>query len=330
MKIGIEVTCGAPTVAGAPAARQRLNHFHGRLARTEREGFPMRRSASVALALCSLALVATGCGGSGSPTSPGTGFSCPTPAGGTVTVCGQISDVETGDTLQAAGATGAPCDSTPSADGPCSIQIQFYDATAFAANPATATPVVPTHLYMDDLGRYRAEDLTPPAGGYLAVALDDAGGTSDRHRLTAVVTPVVAGTSQMLRAFVTRRQTDTAWTTSAGLSGSTFADRGVIAAIFRYQEIGRAGVTITRNGTTVPADDYYFVDAGQTLSTADSAGPTGASGAVLLLNSGLVQHSGTGGEPTSCQWPSRPAASIPGVVFVQLMDAQTGVGASCP
>ena len=301
-----------------------------KIAVEEPEGFPMPRSNWFALMLCGLALIAIGCGGSDSPTSPGGAFSCPTPASGKVTVCGQISDIETGDSLQAVGATGAPCDSTPSADGPCSIQIQFYDPVAFATNPATATPVVPTRLYVDDRGRFRGEDLTPPAGGYLAVALDDAGGTSDRHRLTAVVTSVVAGTSQMLRAYVTRRQTDTAWTASAGLSGSTFADRGVIAAIFRYQGVGRAGVTITRSGSAVPADDYYFVDAGQTLSAVDSAGPTGASGGVLLLNSGLVQHGGTGGEPSSCQWPSRPAASIPGVVFVLLMDAQTGAGASCP
>ena len=284
----------------------------------------------VAPILCGLALVSLGCGGSESPTSPGTAFNCPTPAAGKFTVCGQITDVENGDSLQAAGASGTPCGSTPSDAGPCSVQLQFYDAVAFAADPATATPVVPTHLYLDDLGRYRAEDLTPPAGGYLAITVDDAVGTGARHRRTAVVTPAVAGTSQTLRAFVTRRQTDTAWTTSAGLSGSTFADRGVIAAIFRYQGLGRAGVTITRNGTTASADDYYFVDAGQTLSAADSTGVTGASGGVLLLNSGLVQHSGSGGEPSSCQWPSRPAASIPGVVLVQFMDAQTDVGASCP
>lgn len=288
------------------------------------------RHRRVALLLGGLALVALGCGGSDSPTSPGTAFTCPTPAAGKVTVCGQITDVQSGDSLQAAGATGAQCGSTPSAAGPCSVQLQFYDAVEFAANPATATPVAPADLYVDDLGRYRAEDLTPPAGGYLAVALDDAVGTSDRHRLTAVVTPAVAGASQLLRAFVTRRQTDTAWTASAGLAGSTFADRGVLAAIFRYQGIGRAGVTITRNGTAAPADDYYFADAGQTLSAVDSAGPTGTSGGVLLLNSGLVEHSGTGGEPSACQWPSRPAAAIPGVVFVQLLNAQTADGATCP
>lgn len=290
----------------------------------------MSRSNWVALMLCGLALVAIGCGGSESPTSPGTAFSCPSPAGGTITVCGQIADVENDDSLQAAGATGAPCVSTPSADGPCSVQIQFYDAVAFAANPATATPIAPATLYVDDRGRFRAEDLTPPALGFLAIALDDAVGTTDRHRLTEVVTPVVVGAVHAVRAYVTRRQTDTAWTASAGLSGSTFADLGVIAAIFRYQGVGRAGVTITRNGTTAPADDYYVVDAGQTRSAVNSAGPTGASGGVLLLNSGLVEHSGTGGEPSSCQWPSRLAASIPGVVLVQLMDAQTGVGASCP
>lgn len=280
--------------------------------------------------LCGIAVATSACGGGGSPTSPGTAFSCSTPAGGKITVCGQIADVENDDSLQAVGATGAPCDSIPSADGPCSVQIQFYDAVAFAANPATATPIAPATLYVDDRGRFRAEDLTPPAGGYVAIALDDAVGTTDRHRLTGVVTPVVVGAFHVVRAYVTRRQTDTAWSASAGLSGSTFADLGVIAAIFRYHGVGRAGVTITRSGASAPADDYYFVDAGQTRSAVDSAGPTGASGGVLLLNSGLVQHSGTGGEPSSCQWPSRPAASIPGVVLVQLMNPQTGAGTLCP
>lgn len=282
------------------------------------------------LMLCGIALVATGCGGGGSPTSPGTAFNCPTPASGKITVCGQIVDVENDDSVQAGGATGTPCGPTPSADGPCSVQMQFYDPVAFAANPATATPIAPATLYVDDRGRFRAEDLTPPAGGYLAVAVGDAVGTTDRHRLTAVVTSVTAGTSQVLLAFVTRIPTDAAWTASAGLSASTFAQRGVIAAIFRYQGVGRAGVTITRSGAAAPADDYYFVDAGQTRTTIDSAGPTGASGGVLLLNSGLAFHSGTGGEPGSCQWPSRPAAAIPGVVLVQLMEAQTGAGALCP
>jgi hypothetical protein len=280
--------------------------------------------------LCGTAVATTACGGDDSPTSPGTDFSCPTPAGGKITVCGQIADVQNDDSLQAAGATGASCDPTPSANGPCSVQIQFYDAVAFAANPAGATPIAPATLYLDDRGRFRAEDLTPPAGGSIAIALDDAVGTTDRHRLTGVVTPVVAGASHLLRAYVTRRQTDSAWTASAGLSGSTFADLGVIAAIFRYHGVGRAGVTITRSGSAAPADDYYFVGAGQTRTAVDSAGPTGASGSVLLLNSGLVPHSGTGGEPSGCQWPSRSAASIPGVVLVQLIDAQTSGGAVCP
>lgn len=290
----------------------------------------MPRFNGATMILCALALVASGCGGDGPSTSTGGPIDCPNPASGKITVCGQINDVENDAPLEATSATGAECDSTPAADGPCSIQIQFYDAADFAANPAAATPIAPAHLYVDDHGRYRAEDLTPPAGGYVAIAVDDAVGTTDRHRTTSVVTSVAVGTFQVLRAYVTRAQTDTAWTASAGLAGPTFADRGVIAAIFRYQGVGRAGVTITRSGAPAPADDYYFLDAGQTRSAVDSSGPTGASGGALLLNSGLVQHSGTGGEPGSCQWPSRPAASIPGVVFVQLIDAETGAGAPCP
>jgi len=144
----------------------------------------MRGFLCTTMILCGTALATSACGGDDSPTSPGTDFSCPTPAGGKITVCGQIADVENDDSLQAAGATGAPCDPTPSANGPCSVQINFYDAAAFAANPAAATPIAPATLYLDDRGRFRAEDLTPPAGVSLAIALDDAVGTTDRHRLT--------------------------------------------------------------------------------------------------------------------------------------------------
>lgn len=282
------------------------------------------------LILCAIAIGASGCGGDSTPTGPDPGFSCPAPVSGKITMCGQITDIASGASLQATGATGAACDPTPTADGPCSVAIQFYDALAFAADPVGATPIAPASLYVDDLGRYRAEDLTLPTSGYLAVSVEDAVGTADRHRVTAVVTPITVDSSQMLRAFVTRRQTDTAWSTSAGLVGSTFADTGVIAAIFRYQGVGRSGVTITASDTTRPADDYYFTDAGQTRSAVDSAGPTGTSGGVLFLNSGLVQHSGTGGEPAGCHWPSTAAASIAGVVLVLIMDARAAGGALCP
>ncbi|MGB7212321.1 MAG: hypothetical protein WBC97_06785 [Gemmatimonadales bacterium] len=262
-------------------------------------------------------------------TAPTT-LDCPAPVAGKITVCGQIADVESGAFLEAAGATGAPCGTSPSADGPCSVAIGFYDADDFAANPSAATPLASATLYVDDRGRYRAENLTAPPSGYLAVSVDDALGTDDRHRPTVVVTPTAVGEFQVLRAFVTRNQTDSAWSAAAGLVGPTFADSGVIAAIFRYQGVGRSGVTITRSGTTAPADDYYFSDAGQTHSTVVSSGPTGTNGGALLLNSGLVQHSGTGGEPTACHWPSTIAASIPGVVFVQLIDAETAADALCP
>jgi hypothetical protein len=52
---------------------------------------------------------------------------------------------------------------------------------------------------------------------------------------------------------------------------------------------------------------------------------------VLIINSPEVHnHSGMGGEPGTCRWPSSLAATIPNVVFVQLKIAETSGGAECP
>lgn len=257
---------------------------------------------------------------------------CPAAAMGKVTVCGRLADIETDAFLEAPAATGAACPGSATADGPCSVSIRFYDALDFASNPAGATPIVPESLYVDDCGRYRATNLTPPSLGYLAAAVDDASGTSDRHRLTAVAEATAnAADLAALRTFVTRIETDTAWSTGAGLAGPSFADLGVVAAVFRWRELGRAGVQITRNGSASTADDYYFSDASAARSTvAAGQAVTGTNGGALFLGSSLVDHSGTGGEPPACQWPSRLVASIPGVVFVTLLDAETGAGAACP
>ena len=51
---------------------------------------------------------------------------------------------------------------------------------------------------------------------------------------------------------------------------------------------------------------------------------TGANGSTLLVNSNLVEHSGTGAEPSGCEWPALLAMAAPGVLFVDPMPI------SCP
>ena len=132
--------------------------------------------------------------------------------------------------------------------------------------------------------------------------------------------------------FAVRNETDTAWSTSAGLVGPTFADRGVVAMNFRYQGTGRPGVTITRNGSTQIADDHYFSDAGPARTTVDPGLlVTGTNGTALLLNSPLENHSGQGGEPTGCEWQLGVAVATSGVVLWFANDAVVvATSSTCP
>jgi hypothetical protein len=122
-------------------------------------------------------------------------------------------------------------------------------------------------------------------------------------------------------AYALRQTTDTHWTDTAGLTGATFADRGVYVGLFRESSKPVAGVTITAGGTTAPADDYYFSDAtaGSLTTVAPAQSATGTNGAGLMIGdpAHLTQYSGMGGEPVGCKWPSDPGAQPPGMAFVQ-------------
>jgi len=69
----------------------------------------------------------------------GASITCPPPALGKQTICGQLYDIATHESFEATGATGARC-AAGATSGPCALAIRAYDAVAFAMNPAGATP----------------------------------------------------------------------------------------------------------------------------------------------------------------------------------------------
>lgn len=239
---------------------------------------------------------------------------CPGAGANMVTVCGRLFDLESGQRVQARHA------------------IRFHDALDFAGNPDGATVLMPEELRQDDCGRYVARNVPRPSLGFLAISLDD-GDDLDELRKTVVAFPVTSGqvrSDQPVHAL--RRVTDAAWTEQSNVGGMTFADRGAILAVFTDGAGVRIeGVTITSNGSIRAADDFYFSDASVATraTVAPAQASTGVNGAALLLNSPLVEHTGTGGEPTGCTWPSELAASIPGVLFVQPFQAETPSGNPC-
>lgn len=274
--------------------------------------------------------VCVGVGGAGCET-----IRCETADGGKVSMCGRIHDVETGARIEEPDATGQPC-GDPTADGPCSLRVLFYDPLAFAANPSGTAPLDADLIEINDCGHFKGINITRPFNGFMAIATDDhqinedAGDTHVRN--TGISFGVEMGeTRKNLRAFVISEATDEAWTSSAGapFGGQSFVDKGVYGVVYRNPG-PIAGdpveeVVITAGGATKPADDYYFddTDAETRLSVDASLTSTAANGTGLLVNSSLGQHSGTGGEPSGCEWESELATSIPTVLFFRETFAHT-------
>ncbi len=261
---------------------------------------------------------------------------CPGAASNKVTVCGRLRDVQTDAVIEEAAPTFLDCDpAAPSDTGPCQIEISFYDALDFAGNPTGAAKLKPQNFHMDDCGRYVAENINRPSLGFLGIATEDASGAPDDHRLTGVAFPVTSGqVRNNQQTYVVTRATDVAWSTDPDVgfpSTNTFIDKGVFMSIFRHGNTPVAGVTVTSNGSPRANDDYYFTDTDPvTRLDTTPTGPTGVNGAALLLNSSLVEHSGQGGEPSGCVWPSDLAASIPGVLFFNPRIAEDAGGNECP
>jgi hypothetical protein len=262
-------------------------------------------------------------------------ISCPAPSAGKATICGWIHDAETDGVVAAPAPTRQACTSATTS-GPCSLRVRFFDALDFAMNPGGALPITPESATVDDCGRFRGLNLNRATFGFIAVAVDDAPGITpaEPHRLTGIVYSNGEAAPVIGRAYTTRVSTDQLWTTGAGLSGQTFAQRGVLVKVFTNRGAPVAGVTARRNGSQIPADDYYFSDTGVTrrmVVPAGSQAATGANGSVLIVNSPTpIEHDGTGAEPSGCRWPANLGASVPGVVLFDIAEAETPAGALCP
>ncbi len=259
---------------------------------------------------------------------------CPVPAAHRATLCGRILDAETDEVVAAASPTRQACTGVTTS-GPCSLRVRYFDAIDFAADPNGAIPLVPETSMVDDCGRFRATNMMRAPLGFIAIVVDDAVGImpAEAHVVTGVAyTNELASQSTDVRAFATRRSTEQLWSMGAGLTGQSFAQRGVLLKVFVHQGEPVAGVTVRRNDASVPADDYYFADAGRTRRLVDPVrSATGPNGSVLVLNSpSPTDHGGAGSEPAGCQWPRNLGASIPGVVSIDVVEPETPAGAACP
>jgi hypothetical protein len=278
--------------------------------------------------------VGTGMSMCGSP------LACPTPTGATKqTICGQIYDFETGLPFAGTGAT--KCDpAMPTTSGPCALQIVAYDAIAFATNPGTASPLANSEVYIDQCGRYRVSNIeTNGTGPFIGLGFDDAGGPIGNPAgvtvTAAVTTSKLAMTATKdLEAFIVKGSTTTTWNMSGGppLSG------GIYALVYRQHKDPtkpelQAGVTVTKSGNTIPANDYYFQAALTDRTTIDPAATaTGANGTALVTNASVsdsVVYAGQGGLGAGCRWELHAGASLANIVYIQVYRKADIIGQTC-
>ena len=270
-------------------------------------------------------------------------LACAAPSGPTKqTICGQIYDFESNTKFAAAGATGARCPTTPTATGPCSIQVVPYDAVAFAMNPQNAQPLVLAQTYLDDCGRFRLSDIEVPPNPFVGLGFDDAGtpfGATGNTVTTAVATGKLAGgVTRDLEGFIVTPATAAKWTSTGGPPLSS----GIYAPIYRAHKLGIGDPFAPQSGVTAalspnnPVNDWYFQAAEITRGTIDPAATaTGANGTALVNNVSLMNGNtfiGLGGLGPGCQWePHTPAAlsSFGGIVFIQIYRKINLAGQTC-
>jgi hypothetical protein len=159
---------------------------------------------------------------------------------------------------------------------------------------------------------------------YLGLGVDHRDDAVDDYGIGGAAMQVSDGLRvEGVRSYAIRHTTDAAWTAAANLTGQTFVERGVILMEFHDADGNPAeGVVVTEGPSTEPLNDYYFSDT--TPDTHRTIAPlqvaTGPNGSALKINSGLVEHSGTGGGCTN--WSSGLATGIAGVMFYAPRECQ--------
>jgi hypothetical protein len=260
---------------------------------------------------------------------------CPPATSTTATVCGRLFDLENTMLLQDSGPPTRCDNANLAADGPCSLDVQFFDAVPFATGGGTAgeLPYENDKLIRDSCGRFRVTlTATGTVNGFVAVGARPAPADTTR-KLSGVVVPAPLGAQvNNVEVYSMRTTTDMAWSTSAGLASGTFASKGVYVSIFRRNNVPVAGVTMVGpNSNTTPStpatdQDYYFSDTDPDLRrTATMArDATGANGTGLLINMPPLAPDAFGGSgtgvPENCSYPNVSGGVVPGVVFVQVRE----------
>jgi hypothetical protein len=262
----------------------------------------------------------TTCVGQGGEPPCDQDLACPPADSNRQMICGRLVDTET-----SAFVTGD--------DLPNTVKISFYEANAFAMDPASA----PSEFSVapDKCGRYVSAvtgkaGVAIPGTMFILVGTDDAadsGAGPGGSFITTGIALLGVGGSQLKKAntYLTSAQTNAHW---SGAMDPTFVDRGVFLGVFVDTTKPKVGPF---NGTPVPGvtllapavdvdHDFYFSDTMPLLrSSVGNANVTGVNGSVLFtptMAGSLDTYNGMG--PTGCEWgDGLLATALPNTIFVQ-------------
>jgi hypothetical protein len=286
----------------------------------------------------------TTCKGTGTTAGCGASLACPAGSGtNKLTVCGQIYDFANGAKFEAADADGTRCDpANPAQTGPCALQIVAYDAVDFGDPPVGGpTPLPISEVLIDNCGRFRLKDIDTSSSlsPFIGIGFDDANMELGPDGVTVTVGIATSKPSERyvkdVEGYIANKTLVGMWAASGF---TTFGTTGAYAPIFRKHPAGKpnpfetqSGVTVVRNGNPVPANDFYFRAADVDRTTIDpDATATGVNGTALYTGASVTEsliYSGSGGTGAGCRWEPHAAASLPGLLFVQVfrkIDAVTG------
>jgi hypothetical protein len=239
---------------------------------------------------------------------------CPAPASGRFMICGRLYDFSS---------------SHPIVDGPTatSLKVSFYDALAFASNPAESTPEL--SVTPDACGRFVAsapdhQGVSVPNAQFVLVSVDDAAVNAPAGDFvaTGVLFEAIAGASQQhAHAYATRETSADDW---SGPQSPTLVEQGVYAAIFidttkpragSFDGEPTAGVTLTRESKTT-AKIFYFDDASPVQHSHLGGDATGASGTVIIVGGDSFDTYGGSGPAPECAWPPAVGGTVPNTILV--------------
>ncbi len=275
-----------------------------------------------------------------------TGDSCGAPsASGKQTICGQIYDFETNLPF-ASSSDCKQCDpAMPTATGPCALKLRAYNAVDFAGGAPTELSV--GKVFLDTCGKYKLQEVdTNAAGPFIGIGVDDAAGlgpTGVTVTAAVAVKTVEKTAVKDFEAWIVKPQTAAGW-------GNNLLMTGVYAAVYRAHKVkpndptqmpadllvGQAGVKAATNTATNPtpvpaANDFYFGPTAADRMTITTDASTGVNGTALVNNASLAQnlYYGAGGLGTGCIWEGHAAASLPGIVFIQVFRKLAATPGSC-